>query len=59
MSSTERAGEILRDGVGEPLPLHGWIIAEEVIGRGLDPAKVQVVEPVTELGNPFANAFRR
>ncbi len=52
------AAQVCRDGMGEPPPLHGWVIAQKV-GRGrLDPVEVQVVEPVTELAHALLDVLR-
>ena len=39
------AGEVLRDGVLEAAPLDVRVVAQEMLGRGLDAAQVDVVEP--------------
>ena len=43
------SAEVLRNGVGEFLPFHAGIVAEEVIRRGLHAAEVEIVEPLSQL----------
>jgi hypothetical protein len=45
------AGEILGHGGLEAAPLDRRIIAEKMLGRGFDPAQVDVVEPRPERGH--------
>ena len=39
------AGQIGWDGMREAAPFDGWIVAEEMVGRGLHAAEIDVVEP--------------
>ena len=41
------AGEILRQSGRKVMPLHGWVIAQEVVRRSFNPAHTNVVEAGT------------
>ncbi len=43
------AAQVRRERVGEVTPLDGGVVAQEMVGRGLNPAQVEVVEPLAEV----------
>src|SRR5712671_2117602 len=51
--------QIGRDRVGEALPFDRRVIAEEMVGRGLDPAEIDIVKPGPELADGFADLIHR
>ena len=47
------AGEVRRHGIGEATELGARIVAEEMVGRGLDAAQIDIVEPGSQRLDPF------
>src|SRR5204862_4695343 len=45
------AGKVFRQREGKRAPFRGGIIAEEMVGRGLDAVEVEIVEPAAEFAD--------
>src|SRR5205814_333051 len=53
------ARKVLRDGMGEPAPLDGGEVSQEVVWRGGGSVQLDVVEPLPQGAYPLADLLRR